>query len=279
MQTLAFSIPIQAAPETVWFVLWNDELYRKWTAAFSEGSYAVSTWQPASRIHFLGPDGKGMYANIEVMKAPQSMRFRHLGEIQNFEEMPPSADWSDAFETYELKPNDGGTLLSVSVETLEAYAGAFEQMFPKALALVKTISESFQIQISAHILADIETVWHCYTQPEHITKWNQASEDWHTPHAETDLQTGGQFIQRMEAKDGSMGFDFKGTYDVVQPFSQIAYHMEDGRKVSVAFIETETGTHVTLAFDPEFENSFELQYAGWSAIMESFRSYVENSHE
>jgi uncharacterized protein YndB with AHSA1/START domain len=122
-------------------------------------------------------------------------------------------------------------------------------------------------------------VWHCYTHPEHIVQWNKASEDWHTPHAETDLRVGGIFTQRMEARDGSMGFNFTGTYDVVKPFTELAYHMEDGRKVSIKFTETETGTHVQLAFDPEFENSFELQYAGWNAILESFRNYTESSIE
>ncbi len=276
MQTLSFSIQINAAPETVWFVLWNDELYKKWTAAFTKGSYAVSTWQPGSRIHFLAPGGLGMYADIVEMKAPHSMRFKHLGEINHFEELPPPPDWTDAIEAYLLEVNDDGTTLQVNVDTLEAYAGPFGKMFPKALALVKTYSENFQIHISSHIMADIETVWNSYTQPAHIKKWNQASDDWHTPHAETDLQVGGQFTQRMEAKDGSMGFDFKGVFDVVVPFTRLAYHMEGGRKVSLSFTETETGTLVEQAFDPEFENSFELQYAGWNAIMESFRMYTES---
>jgi uncharacterized protein YndB with AHSA1/START domain len=111
MQTLSFSVQIQASPETVWFVLWNDELYRKWTAAFGEGSHAVSTWQPGSRIHFLGPGGSGMYADIEDMKVPHSMRFRHLGEVKNFEELPPGDDWTNAIEAYQLEAKDGGTLL------------------------------------------------------------------------------------------------------------------------------------------------------------------------
>ncbi|QGW30082.1 hypothetical protein GLV81_14730 [Phnomibacter ginsenosidimutans] len=152
-------------------------------------------------------------------------------------------------------------------------------MFPKALEIVKALSEDFQIHISTHVLADIETVWQCFTQPEHVTQWNQASDDWHTPHAEADLRVGGSFTHRMEAKDGSMGFDFIGTFDVVEPFTRLAYHMEDGRKVNVTFTETDTGTQVHEAFDPEYENSFELQYAGWGAILESFRQYTEGQHE
>lgn len=279
MQTLSFSININAAPETVWFVLWNDLLYRKWTTVFCEGSYAVSTWQPGSRIHFLSPGGRGMYADIVEMEAPRSMRFKHLGEIVDFEETTPPENWSDTIEAYQLEATAAGTKLHVSVDTLEAYCGPFEDMFPKALEIVKALSEDFQIHISTHVLADIETVWQCFTQPEHVTQWNQASDDWHTPHAEADLRVGGTFTHRMEAKDGSMGFDFIGTFDVVEPFTRLAYHMEDGRKVNVTFTETDTGTQVHESFDPEYENSFELQYAGWGAILESFRQYTEGRHE
>lgn len=277
MQTLSFSIAINASPDTVWFVLWNDELYRQWTTAFSEGSFAVSTWQPGSRIHFLSPAGRGMYADIVEMEAPRSMRFKHLGEVIDFEETPAPDNWSETMEAYTLEATATGTVLHVTLDTLEAYCAPFEEMFPKALETIKSLSEDFQIHISTHVLADIETVWQCFTQPEHVTQWNQASEDWHTPHAEADVQTGGTFTYRMEARDGSMGFDFVGTYDAVEPFTHLAYHMEDGRSVSVTFTETDTGTQVHESFDPEYENSFELQYAGWGAILESFRQYVEQS--
>ena len=131
------------------------------------------------------------------------------------------------------------------------------------------------ITVETTVNAPVEKVWQIWTAPEHITQWNSASEDWHTPHATNDVRTGGKFTSRMEAKDGSMGFDFEGIYDEVIPQKTIAYTMEDGRKVKITFEPKGSETKVTETFDAEGINSDEMQRAGWQAILDNFKKYVE----
>lgn len=131
------------------------------------------------------------------------------------------------------------------------------------------------ITIEALINAPLAKVWAYWTEPAHIMKWNAASEDWHTPSATNDLRTGGTFTARMEAKDGSVGFDFGGTYTDVVPNQRIAYSMSDGRKVEVLFSEENGQTKVVETFDPETENPEDFQRAGWQSILNNFKKYVE----
>ena len=131
------------------------------------------------------------------------------------------------------------------------------------------------IQVQTTIAASRELVWECYTAPEHVTQWNHASPDWHSPQAENDLRVGGRFNYRMEARDGSVGFDFTGMYEEVVPLERISYVMDDGRKVVTTFEETEGGVVVTTLFDPEHENTRELQQSGWQAILNNFKLHAE----
>ena len=132
------------------------------------------------------------------------------------------------------------------------------------------------ITVKTTVNAPIEKVWACWTEPEHIKQWNNASADWHTPRAENDLRVGGRFNSRMEAKDGSAGFDFTGVYTDVKEHERIAYTMGDGRKVTVSFESNGSETHITETFDPETENSEEMQRAGWQAILDNFKHYTEH---
>ena len=131
------------------------------------------------------------------------------------------------------------------------------------------------ITVEALVKAPIEKVWSSWTEPKHITKWNQASDDWHSPHAENDLRTDGKFKTTMAAKDGSMSFDFEGVYTNVQQHIVIEYAMADGRKVSVVFSQNGNQTKVVETFDPENENPIEMQRGGWQAILDSFKKYTE----
>lgn len=124
--------------------------------------------------------------------------------------------------------------------------------------------------------APAEKVWKCWTEPEHIMKWNNASEDWFTPFAETDLIVNGRFLSRMEAKDGSFGFDFTGIYNQVKLYESIAYTLDDGRKVKVTFIEEDNKTEVIETFEAESVNSVEMQQGGWQAILDNFKKYTES---
>jgi uncharacterized protein YndB with AHSA1/START domain len=136
--------------------------------------------------------------------------------------------------------------------------------------------EKTVIKVQTSVNAPVEKVWRTWADPEHITKWNSASPDWHTPRATNDLRTGGKFSSRMEAKDGSMGFDFEGVYDEVRDQEYIEYHMPDGRKVVTTFKDDKGKTHVTTHFDAETLNPVEMQRGGWQAIMDNFKSYTES---
>jgi uncharacterized protein YndB with AHSA1/START domain len=120
-----------------------------------------------------------------------------------------------------------------------------------------------------------DKAWDLWNGPEHITKWASASDDWHTPRAENDLRTGGSFSSRMEAKDGSMGFDFGGVYDEVRPKDRIAYTMGDGRTVDIRFAEEDGATRITQTFDAETSNPVDMQRDGWQAILNNFKKYAE----
>ena len=133
------------------------------------------------------------------------------------------------------------------------------------------------ITVQTKVEAPLIKAWQFWTEPEHIMQWNNASPDWHTPRATNDLRTGGSFTSRMEARDGSVGFDFGGTYSEVVPHQHIAYAMDDGRKVTVTFKAEGDDTMIIETFDPETENSPEMQRAGWQSIMDNFKSYVERS--
>ncbi|MGE7667307.1 SRPBCC family protein [Ureibacillus composti] len=133
------------------------------------------------------------------------------------------------------------------------------------------------IRVEATVQAPVKKVWAYYTEPTHITKWNSASDDWHTPHAENDLRVGGKFLSRMEAKDGSFGFDFGGVYDAIIPYEVIAYTLGDGRKVKINFNGQEDNTVVHVEFEAESQNPPVMQQQGWQAILDNFKKYVEKT--
>ncbi|TRZ41266.1 SRPBCC family protein [Robertkochia solimangrovi] len=137
------------------------------------------------------------------------------------------------------------------------------------------MSESNSITVQTQIKAPVDKVWEYWTTPEHIINWNNASDDWHTPKAEVDLKVGGRFTSRMEAKDGSFGFDFGGEYTEVTDSAFIAYVMDDGRHVSITFDSEGGETTVTETFDPENQNPLEMQRQGWQAILDNFKKYTE----
>lgn len=145
MAILTYAIDIQATPEVVWDTLWNDKTYRQWTAAFQEGSHAVSNWNEGDPIKFLGPSKDGMYGIIDKKILHQEMVFRHLGEIKNGVEEPK--DWGDAIEAYLLTPTPNGTHLTANLKMnieKQEFADYFNMAFPKAFSLLKEICEQEQ---------------------------------------------------------------------------------------------------------------------------------------
>lgn len=132
-----------------------------------------------------------------------------------------------------------------------------------------------KITVETKIAAPVAQVWKAYTSVEDIKQWNAASDDWHTPSASVDLREGGAFSSRMEAKDGSMGFDFAGTYTKIVEHKLIAYTFGD-RTAEVEFTQGPKDVLVRVSFDPEQENPVDMQREGWQSILDSFKRYVEN---
>ncbi len=140
----------------------------------------------------------------------------------------------------------------------------------------ETNQDNQMITVETTVNASLNTVWDSFTNPVHITKWCFASDDWHAPYAENDIQTGGKFKTTMAAKDGSFSFDFEGEYSLVKSHEEINYFLEDGRKVKISFIPEGNTTKVIEIFDPENENPADMQKAGWQAILDNFKKYTES---
>ncbi|HKX83446.1 MAG TPA: SRPBCC family protein [Pyrinomonadaceae bacterium] len=134
-----------------------------------------------------------------------------------------------------------------------------------------------KVTVEALVDADVNKVWDYWTKPEHITQWNFAADDWQCPRAENDLTVGGKYNARMEAKDGSFGFDFEAIYDEVVDQQRLTYTMADGRQATTTFEGLAGKTNVKTVFDAEEENSVEMQKSGWQAILDNFKKYTETN--
>jgi len=140
------------------------------------------------------------------------------------------------------------------------------------------MTEQKRITVGAIINASVAKVWNAWNAPADIVKWNTPDPSWHCPSSENDLRVNGTFKNRMEAKDGSFGFDFEGIYNNVDLHKEIAYTMPDGRKVDTLFVEEGHTTILTTTFDPETQNDPEFQKQGWQAILNNFVTYVESNN-
>lgn len=138
-------------------------------------------------------------------------------------------------------------------------------------------TEKANLTAQVTVNAPVEKVWEAFTNPEHITRWNFASDDWCCPRAENDLRVGGKLKSRMEARDGSMGFDFEGEYTSVEPHRYIEFVLGDGRKVQLTFTSNGDTTEVIEKFEAEEMNPLEMQQEGWQAILNNFKKHVETS--
>jgi len=133
------------------------------------------------------------------------------------------------------------------------------------------------ITVSVIVKASLEQAWKVWLTPEHIKQWNFASEDWECPSASVDLRIGGQLASRMQAKDGSFGFDLVCTFTQIVEYEMLEYEMEDGRVVEVKFREIDGGIEIIETFDAEDSNPIEMQQAGWQSILNNYKRYIENS--
>ncbi len=291
MNKISKSIIINASPEVIWETITDPRKYQDWTYVFGGNSYFEGGWNEGDAIHFLTKDEEGnlqgMVAEIAKSRYPAFISIRHLGYMADDE----SADTANeslkslapAYENYTLDlMDDGQTKFTVDVDTQEEYMEMFEDAWPKALELVKSISEEsksqpMKITINTFVQSSIESVWNGFTQPEHITSWNYASDDWHCPEAVNDLKEGGTFDYIMASKDGKASFHFGGTYTKIIHHEKICYELSNGREVCVFFKPMDGGVFVEETFDAEDSNSYPEQRQGWQAILENFADHVEKN--
>lgn len=133
-----------------------------------------------------------------------------------------------------------------------------------------------KVTVQTIVNADVNKVWDYYTNPEHIVKWNFADPSWHCPSAENDMKKDGKYRARMEAKDGSFGFDFEAIYSEIIDGEQFTYEF-DGRTATVKFNRVNNQTEVIITFDPESENPIDMQKNGWQSILNNFKNYTESN--
>ena len=136
-------------------------------------------------------------------------------------------------------------------------------------------NQKTKITVETIVNDSIEKVWNFWTLPEHIMNWNNASTEWHTPKAENELKAGGKFLFRMEAKDGSFGFDFCGVYDKVMLNKHIEYTLAESRKVIIEFSSKANKTKIVETFEAENQNPDKTQQSGWQSILDNFKKYTE----
>lgn len=276
MITKEYKQIIKASSAEVWLQLFNPSSYTVWTAAFSHGSYTKGELLQNNEVHYLDTNGNGIASLIKECVINERLIIEHHYEIKNLVVDTAKHDWYGMLESYTLnKISENETELIASLNTTEAFMSYFDEMFPIALANIVWLCEKNIISIEANINAPMEKVWNYYTEPQHIMQWNQASPDWHCPQASAQLNVGGKFSSTMAAKDGSISFDFWGTYTHVEAHKNLAYTMGDNRAAKIMFIEHADKVRVIISFEPETQNPIAMQKAGWQAILNSFKNYTE----
>jgi uncharacterized protein YndB with AHSA1/START domain len=282
MQKISLSVLIHAPKEKVWNSLWGIYHYPAWTSAFAESSVVqTDNWKEGSKVLFLDGNGSGMVSIIAANRPNELMSFRHLGIVKDGVEdtsSPASQGWAGAMENYTLSGQTGTTNLLVEMDITDDYKDYFLKTWPIALEKVKGLAEGTVkpvIVISADVNAPVAKVWEAWISPQHIMKWNHASDDWHCPASFNDVRTGGKFLATMAAKDGSFSFDFCGDYNGVKEYELIDATMADGRMWMTYFKANGNKTTVTERFEAEAENPLELQKQGWQTILHNFKTYTE----
>lgn len=267
-------------PEHLWELIVDPEHYRFWTTAFSQGSKFVGDWSQGSHIRFVMEDEagneSGMLSMIEVSAWPKHISIKHLGLVMNGIEDYDSEEarqWTPAYENYTLvSTEDGQCIFKMAQDIPEAYEEEFVENWNHAFELIKQRleglhSQNYKITLEVQSKHNPEELWKKLTEPELVKTWNFASLDWGCPKAENDLKVGGEFHYEMAAKDGSMSFDFWGTYTKIEENRALEFNLGDGRKVSIELIKKPWGSLVVESFEPEQENSLHLQRQGWQAIL------------
>jgi uncharacterized protein YndB with AHSA1/START domain len=274
MITLQFEIAIQATPERIWQTLFSTPSYTVWTSIFCNGSYALTDWQTGSNYQFLNPSGDGIFGVVTLHETNKKMHFTHHGEVKNLLNQEVGGEWHNKTEKYSLETSGNSCVLKIEITSPEAYKSYFEGVYPNALDKVKYLSEKNYLSIETNLACTPDQAWTVYTNSEYITKWNYANDDWHCPKAVNHLIVDGTFNYTMAAKDESFSFDFAGKYVEIKEHEYLSIKLDDGRGLELFFIPTTTGTRVIETFEPEKENTLELQEQGWQLILNNYAKFA-----
>ncbi|VDN47100.1 conserved protein of unknown function [Petrocella atlantisensis] len=289
MKKIKKSVDIKTSPEVIWGAIINPSKYQLWTSVFQEGSYFEGGWQKGDHIKFLMADEQGhtmgLYSEIAESDHLKYISIKHLGLVKDDSVDYTSEEarkWTPSFENYYLeKINDDHTRFTIEVDVDDEEFTDMSDVWDLGLVKLKEVCEKnsgafTEITFEALIEAPLHQVWEYWTSPEHIIKWNFASEDWHCPEAVNHLFKGGRFVYTMAAKDGSMSFGFSGTYTDLVEDSYIINQLDDGRMMKVLFQKVgEAQTKVIETFDAEDINTIDLQKEGWQSILNNFKKVVE----
>ncbi|MFZ1572307.1 MAG: SRPBCC family protein [Candidatus Kapaibacterium sp.] len=281
----------EADREIVWNCFTKKELLEKWfapkpwhaktkTMEFKKGGFWLyAMCGPNGEEHW----GKMEYFNINPIESYEGLdKFCDENGIQNMD--LPSQYWNVNFQ---VKNDITLVKIIISYKSLEDLEALIKMGMKEGLTMtLKNLDEIIlelnkknmqKITVVSTINSDVKKVWDYYTKPIHITKWNFASSDWCCPKVENELKIGGVYKARMEAKDGSFGFDFEGTYNNIISEKSINYTLLDNRNVSVEFEQNNYKTIIKIVFDAENENPIDLQKVGWQLILDNFKKYTETN--
>lgn len=226
----------------------------------------------------VSPEGQEHYAIQKYTSITPKTNFKYLNAFADKDENPslPGSNWDLTFTEQNENTKVSITIYNDSLERMEQMIEmGFKEGFTMTLNGLEQLLMRNKIKVTATVNAGTKKVWDFYTQPKHITNWNFADPSWHCPSATNDLNVGGKYAARMEAKDGSFGFDFEAVYNEIVLNEKIVYTMADGRQAEVLFKGDNNTTEVVVTFDAETQNSLELQKNGWQAILDSFKKYTE----
>ena len=279
MKRIRLERTFQATQELLWELIVDPVHYRYWTEAFSVGSDFIGDWSKDSLMHFVSEEQgllNGMIAKIEERNYPESISIHHIGllidGVSDYDS-PYAKEWTPSYENYRLIKLDATQcLFQLEQDLPEEHASsmlqAWELAFDKiATYLVSSDTIGKVITLREMSIHTPSYLWHKLTTPDRIMTWNFASPDWHCPNATIDLQIGGEFHYEMAAKDGSVSFDFWGTFVEIIPNKKLSFVLGDGRAVTIEFSESIHGTLLKEYFEPEQENNLDLQRSGWLAIL------------
>lgn len=272
----------EARPEVLWEIIVDPDFYRFWTRGFNPGSDFEGGWDQGDKICFFAQEGdglrSGMVSEIEVSNWPECISVKHLGLLLNGVEdydSPVTKKWTPAYENYDfVRLDQRRTAFVVEQDLPEEEADYFKAAWEKSFDLIQellvqnpSVGKVITLRQGSH--RTVSEIWTRLTQPNQVMTWNFASDDWHCPSATLDLRIGGEFHFEMAARDGSMSFDYWGTFDVIEPNRSLHYTLGDGRKVAIDLFEGNGGCLIEERFEADQEGSLNLQRRGWQNILKN----------